>query len=269
MKKLEKLVEELYEHRHQRELDTVLPIIGDEGMGKSTLIMQLAVAYCLARDGEAPTIDHLLSRICYDRRDFKEAMAESDKQALIIVPDAARILYSMDVAKSEQKTIEKDLMDVRGLQYFILLGFQSWKRISGEIKERRSKLALKIPRRGLVRVYGRQAMDERIDEGEWPSSTMTDRFPPLDGTDLWEEYQRLDEEQKRERLMGEGNRDPDDVSKEIQRKVAIRAVTQKGMTLRDTSQLVDYSESWVQNTVADWRDGDYRDLVERPEKITA
>jgi len=266
MRKLELLIDELYERRHQQELDTVMPVIGDEGMGKSTLLMQLAVKYCMVRDGEPPDIDHLLS---YNRSDFKQAMAESDKQALIIVPDAARILYSMDVAKAEQKTIEKDLMDVRGLEYMILLGFQSWKRIGGEIKERRSKLALKIPRRGLVRVYGRDAMDQRIDEGSWPQSTMTDKFRPLDGTDLWAEYQSVDEEKKRERLAGEGNEDVDDAKKQLQRKVAIRAVSQQGMTLREASKLVDYSESWVQNTLADWRDGDYRDLVDRPEMITA
>lgn len=270
MKKLEKLVEQLYQERHESELDTVLPVIGDEGMGKSTLIMQLATKYCLVRDGEPPTIEHLLDRICYDRADFKQAMAQSDKQALIIVPDAARILYSMDVAKSEQKTIEKDLMDVRGLEYFILLGFQSWKRIGGEIKQRRSKLAVKIPRRGLVRVYGRDAMDHRIDEGSWPSSTMTDKFGPLDGTDLWDEYQRLDEEKKRERLAGEGNDDPEEVEKRVQKKIAIRATKpwaprKHGMTQRDASKLVDYSESWVSEVVRDWKDGDYRDLVE-PEK---
>jgi len=266
MRKLELLIDELYERRHQQELDTVMPVIGDEGMGKSTLLMQLAVKYCMVRDGEPPTIEHLLERVCYDRADFKQAMAESDKQALIIVPDAARILYSMDVAKSEQKTIEKDLMDVRGLEYMILLGFQSWK---GEIKERRSKLALKIPRRGLVRVYGREAMDQRIDEGSWPQSTMTDKFQPLDGTELWDEYQRVDEQQKRDRLAGEGNEDVDDAKKQLQRKVVIRGVAHQGMTLREASKLVDYSESWVQNTLADWRDGDYQDLVDRPEMITA
>lgn len=274
MRKLERLVEELYDRRHQQELDTVMPVIGDEGMGKSTLIMQLAVAYCVARDGEPPEIQQVLDRICYDRAGFQEMMANSEKQALIIVPDAARILYSMDVAKSEQKQIEKDLMDVRGLEYFILLGFQSWDRIGGEIKERRAKLALKIPRRGLVRGYGRDAMDHRIDEGEWPSSDLTDKFPALDGTELWEEYQRLDEQEKRERLAGEGGRDPEEVKKDIQRAVAIRAVKpwaprNHGMTQRDAAKLIDYSESWVSESVRDWKDGEYRDLVEAKEGVIA
>lgn len=273
MRKLERLVEELYERRHQNELDTVLPVVGDEGMGKSTLIMQLAVAYCLARDGEPPDPDDLLDRICFDRADFQEAMADSEKQALIIVPDAARILYSMDVAKSEQKQIEKDLMDVRGLEYFILLGFQSWDRIGGEIKERRSKLTIKIPRRGLVRAYGRDAMDHRIDEGEWPSSTLTDKFPPLDGTELWDRYQELDEEQKRERLAGETDPDPDDVKKDIQRKVALRAVRpwdpNRGMSYREAEKLIDYSKDWVGQTVRDWKDGHHDGLIDRSQTQTA
>jgi len=274
MKKLEKLIEELYSRRHQSELDTVLPVIGDEGLGKSTLIMQLATKYYYEREGEPPTIEELLDCICYGRADFKEALAESEKQSLIIVPDAARILYSMDVAKSEQKTIEKDLMDVRGLEYMILLGFQSWDRIGGEITERRAKLALKIPRRGLVRGYGREAMDYRIDEGEWPSSTLTDKFPPLDGTELWNQYQRVDEEEKRERLAGEGNRDPEEIEKDVRREIAIKAYKGfgrwPGATQKEVAAIVGYSDSWVSETVSDWeKAGKYHDLVEPPERVTA
>lgn len=273
MKKLEKLIEKLYETRHQQQLDTVLPVVADEGMGKSTLIMQLATKYCMVRDGEPPDIEYLLDRICYDRADFKQAMAESDKQEIIIVPDAARILYSMDVAKSEQKTIEKDLMDVRGLEYFILLGFQSWKRIGGEIKERRSKLTLKIPRRGLVRVYGREAMDERIDEGSWPSSTMTDKFRSLDGTELWAEYQRLDEKKKRERLAGEGNDDPEEVESKLKKRHVINAVKpwapELGISQTDAADIVEMSQPWVSTVIQDWKKGDYRELVEAKEVVTA
>lgn len=273
MRKLERLVEELYKRRHQRQLDTVLPVVADEGMGKSTLIMQLAAAYCLARDGEPPTAEELLDRICYDRAGFQQMMAESDKQSLIMVPDAARILYSMDTLKSEQKQIEKDLMDVRGLEYFILLGFQSWDRIGGEIKERRSKLTIRIPRRGLARVYGRDAMDERIDDGSWPSSTMTDKFPSLEGTDFWAEYQRLDEERKRERLTGDTDPDPEVTEKRVQRKVALKAVRpwspNHGMSYREAAKLIDYSKDWVGETVRDWKDGYYQDLVDKPEEETA
>ena len=270
MKKLEALVEQLYQERHQQQLDTVLPIVADEGLGKSTLMLQMGAQYIYARDGEYPTVDHLLSRICYDRGGFQEMMAESDQQALIMVPDAARILYSMDFAKSEQKQIEKDLMDVRGLEYFILLGFQSWDRIGGEIKERRSKLALKIPRRGLIRGYGRDAMDERIDSGSWPESTLTDKFPPLDGTELWKQYQQLDLEEKRERLAGEAA-DPKEVEKEVQRKVVLRATRpwdpHSGITQREAANLIDYSQGWVSDTVLAYKDGKYRDLVEEKQVI--
>lgn len=213
MRKVERLVEELYESRQEQNLDTVFPVIGDEGMGKSTLILQLAVKYCMERDGEPPDIEHLLSRVCYTREEFKEMMANSEKQDLIIIPDAARVLYSMDVAKSEQKQIEKDMMDVRGLEYFILMGFQSWRRMGGEIKERRAKLCAKIPRRGLIRVYSRKAMDKRVDTGEWPSATLTDKFRSLDGTDLWKEYKSLDERKKRQRIAAGIGEEEDEADK--------------------------------------------------------
>lgn len=275
MKKLEELMQRLYHDRHEDNLDTVLPVLGDEGMGKSTLILQLAVAYYVEREGEAPSISHLLDRICYNRREFQEMMANSEKQQLIIVPDAGRLLYSMDVATSEQKEIEKSLMDVRGLEYMIILGFQSWDRIGGEIKERRSKLTLKIPRRGLVRGYSREDMDEKLDTGEWPSSTLSDGFQPLDGTDLWNEYQRLDEEQKRDRLGADGDDElsPEDAARRSDRATAIRAVkpwdSDRGVSYREAAQLTDFGKDWVGETIRDWRDGRHRGLVDIPESKTA
>ena len=266
MKKIEAFVDESYRRRHQNQLDSVLPIVADEGLGKSTLMLQMGAQYIYARDGEYPTVDDLLSRICYDRGGFQEMMAESDQQALIMVPDAARILYSMDFAKSEQKKIEKDLMDVRGLEYMILLGFQSWDRIGGEIKERRAKMAFKIPRRGLVRGYNRDAMDHKEDTGDWPQSTLTDKFPPLDGTELWDAYQDLDREKKRERLAGEGSTDVKDVKRDKDRAYALRLVMpwddNRGMSYREAAHHHAKSKAWIGETVRDWKDGEYRDLVD-------
>lgn len=258
MKKLEGLIDAIYEERHENQLDTVLPVVADEGLGKSTLMLQLGLRYIYARDGELPERDEFFDRICYTRRDFSEMMATSDKQSLIMVPDAARILYSMDVAKSEQKELEKDLMDVRGLEYMILLGFQSWGRIGGEIKERRAKMALRIPRRGLVRAYNRDAMDTKLDTGDWPESTLTDKFPPLDGTGLWEEYQELDLERKRDRLGQDTRRQPDEVHRCEQQKFVISVRETTGKSARDIAneyRAIDYSKSWVNDVIRDWNDG--------------
>lgn len=274
MKALYDMIELLYETRHQDELDTVMPIIGPEGSGKSTLMLELAVKYCYHRDGELPTISHILDRIAYNRAQFQEMMANSDKQALIMAPDAGRLFYSMDVSTSEQKELEKDMMDVRGLEYMIMLGFQDFDRIGGQIDDRRAKLALKVPRRGLVRGYDRDDMDERIDEGSWPSSTLHDTFPPLDGTELWEEYQRVDEEKKRKRLSGEGNEDPEDVDKKVRREIAIKAYYgighfQYDVNYKEIASLIDYSDTWVNNTILDWEAGDYRDVVDMDEVVSA
>lgn len=269
MQKIEQYVKALYKNRQRRELDVVLPVIGDEGAGKSTLIMQIAVAYLKHRDDEVPEIDDVLDRIYFDRPGWKVAMSESEKRALIMIPDAARLLFSKDAMKKEQKEIEKDLMDVRGMEFFMLLGFQDWDTIPGQVKERRAKNCLVVPERGLVRGYSRDAMDQRIEDGSWPPATLRDRFPALDGTDLWDAYQELDQEKKRERIGGDVAPDPEDVSKAEQRKVVLRAVQpwnhHAGLTQRDAAKLIDYSESWVSETIRDWKDGDYRDLVETNE----
>ena len=258
MRKLEDLIDLIYEERHQQQLDSVIPIVADEGLGKSTLMLQMGLKYIHARDGELPDRGELLDRICYDRAGFQRLMADSEKQALIMVPDAARILYSMDFAKSEQKQIEKDLMDVRGLEYMILLGFQSWDRIGGEIKERRAKMAFKIPRRGLVRGYNRDAMDAKVNTGDWPESTITDKFPPLDGTDLWRDYRELDEKKKRQRLGRDTDRKPKEVRRQEQQKIVIDLRENYDLSARDIAnkhRAVDYSKSWVNDVIRDYEDG--------------
>jgi hypothetical protein len=64
----------------------------------------------------------------------------------------------------------------------------------------------------------------------------------------------------------------DEVSRQEQLKTVLRAVEpwdeDSGMSYRDAADLVDYSYSWVRDRIAEYEDGEHRDLVEPPAEVS-
>ena len=203
MKKIELLLEHIYNERICDEYDHVMPVIGDEGVGKSTLIVECMILYQRIKGREVDP-DEILESFVYDREGLKERLATAERRSIIAVPDAARVLHKKEAMKGEQVEIEKDFFDVRTKEFLILLGFQDWDSIPSFLQERRAKTALYIPRRGVVRGYNRKSLDERVKKDTWPPSDLTESFPPLVGTELWDRYQELDRQMKDSRMHGAG-----------------------------------------------------------------
>ena len=273
LEKVERFAERLYEDRIQNEYDAVIPVVGDEGEGKSTFISEFGFIYQDVRDGERDP-DRLLDQMLFTRSDVQEAISTAPKQSLLAIPDAARVFHRKEAMVGEQRELEKDFFDVRSSEYVILLGYQDWDSIPSFLQERRAQFAFYIPRRGLLRGYNRQSLNKKAnsnyDYDWWPEADLTDRFPPLDGTDYWDRYQTLDDEMKNERMGGdEENLSTDDAQRREAIKTALRATQpwddDSGMTYREASKLIDYSPTWVSNVVQDYRDGMYQNLVNKEE----
>jgi hypothetical protein len=196
----QRFLERLYEERIQQDYDAVIPVIGDEGVGKSTYILQLMTMWQHIRGGDG-TPESVLDKIVWGgREEFKEAVANRPEGHVVCHMDAARVLFSKDAMVGEQKEIQKDFLDMRMKNNVYFLGFQDWDIIPSMIKKRRAKFAFVIPERGVVRGYNRDSLDRRYKDGRWPKQDMPDRFPSLDGTELWDRFESLDLEKKRERI---------------------------------------------------------------------
>lgn len=214
MEKLERWLSMVKSRRLDREYDLMCPVVADEGDGKSTLILTLTGLWYKQQLGREVEPEDIFARIVWGGRDeFKQLAVDSSPKDIIAVPDAARVLYKRDAMDPDQRDLAKDLLDIRTHEYFFLLGFQWWKDIPTMLQERRAKQLLRIPagQRGVVHGYSRATLDEKdqmSDPKEWPEPDLVDTFPPLDGTKIWEKYQKLDKEQKRERIR------PDDESDE-------------------------------------------------------
>lgn len=264
------------EYRVQNNDDLVLPIIGGEGVGKSTLMLQMVWIWQELR-GEDPTPDSVFNRMVWgEREEFKQALLDSEVGEAIAVQDAAHVLYAKEAMVGEQVEIEKALLDMRIRNNLILLGFQDWSDMPDGLRRRRAENAIRVFKkremRGFYEGYDRSALDEKYSDlakNEWPEPFFSGRFPSLEGSTLWERFAEADVGKKEERLEESQEADPKDAKREVQVKTALRAVKpwseEVGMTYREAAQLIDYSPGWVSDRVQEWREGQYSDLVEQLE----
>jgi len=272
LEKTNRYLEKLHKRRITEEYDAIIPVIGDEGVGKSTLMMTLTGLWRKIR-GQSTDPDAILDRVVWGGRDeFKQALVNDAPRSVITVQDAARVLYKKEAMVGDQREIEKDLLDVRTKEFVMLLGFQDWNVIPSMLQNRRAYNAFYIPRRGVVEGYGRDKLDEWAADDERPEPSFVDRFPALDGTELWAEFQARDKEAKDERILGTTDPDPADVAREERIKTTLRAVKpwddDRGMSQVDAADLVDRSQTWVSDRVREYRRGEHRGLVDEPE-VTA
>lgn len=208
MKKVKAWLETVYERKIKQEYDRVVVVLGDEGNGKSTLMLQINVLWRRIRDLPVNN-EEMLDRLVWTREEYKDALTEYNKRDAIIAPDGARIFYKKDAMTSEQKELEKDMLQSRIQENLILLGFQDWDTIPTQLQERRAHNVLRVTSRGKIEGYSRSSIDNRIEYDDWSNPDLVDVFPSLDGTDLWDQYQQVDKEKKLE-LMSRDEEDEDD-----------------------------------------------------------
>lgn len=275
MKGVQAWLEKVYRRRLTNEYDAIALVVGDEGNGKSTFMLELVGRYIQLRDGDEPDPNDVLDAIVWnDRDEFKRTISERPTQSAVIAPDAARVLHRKEAMKGEQVEIEKDLLDIRTKEFLMAFGYQDWGVVAKNLAERRAHFVFRIPSRGRIEAYSRSKIDEKqeMERDEWPEPDWVDTFPDLSGTDLWDAYQEKDLEMKNKRMGGGATPEPDDIKKREQLKVALRACKpwdeSRGMTQEDAADyLLDYSPTWVSRKFKEWRNGEWDELVEGAEGV--
>lgn len=221
MERYQRFLEKLYDHV-QRDWDRLIPVVGGEGLGKSTLILESIWLYEQFR-GNDPTPESVLDYVVFDDRDaFREKLLAADQGDPIAVMDAAHVLYNKDVMKPDQIETEKSLLDIRVENYVIFLGYQDWGDIPRQLRKRRAKNVIRVPSRGTLKGYNRAQLDEKyhdLDDTQWPDHALLDTFPSLEGTRLWTRFDEIDRERKRRRLQTDdeeaAERTPQDIVDDI------------------------------------------------------
>lgn len=222
MERFQRFIAELYDRKITQDYDRIIPVVGDESVGKSTLILQGIWIYEDYR-GLDPDPASVLDAVIFDSKEaFRQRMLNADSGDPVAAMDAAHILYRKDAMDPDQKQVEKTLLDIRIKNYLIFLGYQDWADIPDQLQRRRAKHLIHIPKRGVMHGYSRKQLDEKYsnyNKNEWPKPAMKDSFTSLEGTDLWARFQEIDEERKKSRLQLEEEKEeetrPQDVVNEI------------------------------------------------------
>lgn len=277
LSRVEIFLRKVYSRRITADDDAVIAIIGGEGSGKSTFILQVLLLWnAIKNESEFGEVDHeeLFKRIYSTRSGFQQAFVNAEQQSAIALPDAARALFSKEGMVGEQRELEKDFYDVRFQQFLMLLGFQDWEQLPSFLSGRRAQFGFFIPRTGVIWGYSRSSLDEREENdgrgvGSWPEPDMKDRFPSLEGTDLWSKYQQYDADQKIARMGGNEEASPEQVQRAEKIKAAIRLVEEFDFNQTDAGRAVGRSQGWVSDRMGEWELGDHDDLFDNPPKKTA
>lgn len=248
-----------YDHANTQEYDRVVLVIGDESVGKSTFILCSSILWQDIR-GKDVTTQQLLDQVVWDSRGrFKRQILNLESRSVIPVMDAARVLHKKESMHGEQVDLQKGMLDSRFKENLIFLGYQAYDDIPTFLQKRRAAGAFVIPRRGRVKAFNRIGLDHKWDTESWGDPIFTERFPSLEGTELWEEYKRRDHERKEQRLITKEDKSAEDIEWETKARVALRAVkpweNERGLSYDEAAEIVDYSKTWVNDRVKDWRRG--------------
>lgn len=204
MQKFVRSLEKMYDRVITQDNDRVVIVLGDEGVGKSTFMLNAIYQFeGTVKDGSFEDVDELFEHVVWsDPDELRERMTALPNQSAIGVMDAARLLNRQEAMKEEQKELIKDLYDSRTFEHLLFLGFQNPRSVPDDIASRRAKNMIYIPSRGKIHGYSRRSMDEWNfeDTSNLPEPDMTDSFPALDGTELWDRYREIDRQKKKERI---------------------------------------------------------------------
>lgn len=214
MDRIQRFIEKLYDTKIQQDYDRIIPIVGDEGDGKSTLILEFLARY-EAHRGNAIDAPSLLNYVIWDDKDaFTEFLQQADSGDPIAVMDAAHLMHKKEAMNPDQIETEKTLLDIRIENHTILLGYQDWGDIPDQLQRRRAKNVFRVPQRGVVHGYNRESLDEMYagSADDWPEPDMEDVFPNLEGTEVWDRFTEIDKQRKLERLKDDDEETEDGVT---------------------------------------------------------
>lgn len=203
MEKYLTFIKKLHRRVLTQEFDRIIPVLADEGRGKSTLMVETIYHYESEIKDRDMTADDVLDHVVWsDADELRDKMVNLPRGSCIAVMDAARLLNRKEAMKDEQKELEKDLFDSRAFGHLLLLGFQSPRSVPEDLGNRRAKNLVRLPARGRLEGYSRASMDDWDwqDTSNLPDPDLRDSFPSLDGTDLWDAFREADLEKKEERI---------------------------------------------------------------------
>jgi hypothetical protein len=174
---------------HEKSHDTVIVIVGSEGMGKSNLALDIIDEWC-GMTGQTPFI----GMVALDREDWIKSIDSAIPQfGINVFDEAGDGLFSRDAMTEFNKDAAKMLMVIRARGLFSILVLPSFSHIDSFIRKHRIKGLFHVYKRGACAFWDKRRIKQicEIDKDIYAVKPLFfDSFPLYKGI-LREDYARL------------------------------------------------------------------------------
>jgi excisionase family DNA binding protein len=169
---------------NNRDYDWVHLIIGGEGIGKSTLGLEL----CKYIDPKFCDW-----KIVFDLKQFKSAVMRAAKGSAIMIDEGALMLFSREALVTDVREAIKLFSAIREYNLFICINVPNFFIIDKYIREHRVKSVTRIVKRGWFHFYSKSRTSlihrdkKKPNRIIYPTPNFRAHFPRLNGN-LWDIY---------------------------------------------------------------------------------
>lgn len=249
-------------------------VLGPPGAGKTAMTLDVARSWGARTGGELignTSWEGFDARITSDK-ELLETMASTEGPVLAVIDETAQDLSGFGAGNKKAETFANALTFIRKSEEIhgpyakrgsVLMVNHTRKRTAAPFR-RLANFALEKPSRddpGRVRVLETEGGKDKFEEGaEHKGLTDTrERYAEHEASEF--SIVMGDDDQEGDDL------DPDTIKRESAIAAALRAVKpwndDKGATYADAADIVGYSSGWVSSRVSEWREGEYREMVNR------
>jgi len=156
------IVEKTYDKVVEMNIDWFSAVVGIEGVGKSTLALNLYLKWCLESGFPTSTIEDTL---IYDEDEllrFLSNLNPSNKNLPIFMDEGANILFNRDSMSKQRSYVLKFFNVMRFLNSYVLICTPNIRFLDKNVRAHRLKSMFYIPERGVYWYYEKGQIERMI-----------------------------------------------------------------------------------------------------------
>lgn len=140
--------------RVMQDWDVVAIVTGEEGVGKSKLILGMMAYHILPKLGLPFKAEDYVF-LSGEKEDLSTKWVENERYTPILIDEAIDMFFNMDFQTKVSKTLKKEATSARYLNKIVFLNIPNISDLNKSFRDRRCQIWIHIPRRGLGLMFVR------------------------------------------------------------------------------------------------------------------